>query len=173
MLRKQQKLKPLMLAEVSSDSTVCGPTVCKSGYFFPDIQGKEPKPVVTLPTRFSLLCLKVSARNSAVCRGLPSRTRTSTKPPVNPQVLKVLGAGPKKEKPDEDGEAVLTKPHPPKGKSRPMKSMLLQVVAPVRKLKESSLDLTVKGAIFAPDSERSVVLNVEMQNLWESVYKKK
>ncbi|KAL6480593.1 hypothetical protein MHYP_G00116260 [Metynnis hypsauchen] len=112
-------------------------------------QGKEHKPVVTLPNRFPLLSVKGSARNSAVCRGLPSTTSTitSTRPPVTPQVLQVLGAGPKKEKPGDDGEAVLMKPHPPKGRSRPMKSALLQAVAPVRKLKESSLDLTVEGEV--------------------------
>ncbi|KAL7862882.1 hypothetical protein SRHO_G00118660 [Serrasalmus rhombeus] len=111
-----------MLAEVSTDSTRCERTACKNDYFFPEIS-----------------------------RGIPSRnttsTSTSTKPPVNPQELKVLGAGPNREKPGEDGAAVFTKPHPPKRNSRPFKSALHQAVAPVRKLRESSLDLMVKGEV--------------------------
>ncbi|KAL7867332.1 hypothetical protein AOLI_G00151460 [Acnodon oligacanthus] len=144
MLRKQHRLKPLMLAELPPVSTAC-----EAGSFLPIIQEKEPKPVGTVPYRFPLMS-KGSARNSAVCRGLPCRTSTSTstKPPANAQALEaleVLGVGPSKGTPREEGEDDRKKPHPTKGKSRVVKSVCLQAAAPVRKLRESSLDMTLEG----------------------------
>ncbi|KAL7867330.1 hypothetical protein AOLI_G00151440 [Acnodon oligacanthus] len=146
MLRKQHRLKPLMLAELPPVSTAC-----EAGSFLPIIQEKEPKPVGTVPDRFPLMS-KGSARNSAVCRGLPCRTSTSTststKPPANAQALEaleVLGVGRSKGTPRKEGEDDRMKPYPTKGKSRVVKSVCLQAAAPVRKLRESSLDMTLEG----------------------------
>ncbi|KAL7845988.1 hypothetical protein AOLI_G00241800 [Acnodon oligacanthus] len=44
----------------------------------------------------------------------------------------------------EEGEADLKKPHSTKGKSRVVKSVRLHAAAPVRKLRESSLDMTLE-----------------------------
>ncbi|KAL7845990.1 hypothetical protein AOLI_G00241820 [Acnodon oligacanthus] len=44
----------------------------------------------------------------------------------------------------EEGEADLKKPHSTKGKSRVVKSARLHAAAPVRKLRESSLDMTLE-----------------------------
>ncbi|KAL7845995.1 hypothetical protein AOLI_G00241870 [Acnodon oligacanthus] len=44
----------------------------------------------------------------------------------------------------EEGEADLKKPHSTKGKSRIVKSVRLHAAAPVRKLRESSLDMTLE-----------------------------
>ncbi|KAL7845982.1 hypothetical protein AOLI_G00241740 [Acnodon oligacanthus] len=66
----------------------------------------------------------------------------------------------------EEGEADLKKPHSTKGKSRIVKSVRLHAAAPVRKLRESSLDMTLEVEmvlrILPPVPPSSPILRLQL-----------